>query len=163
MRLLLPKLRAGLLFAISLLPVLASCTKAPSLQQAANASARFDGRIIVYKTPECGCCRGYVDYLKKEGYKVEAINVKDLNSINNRYKIPAAMEACHTSVLGDYVVVGHVPVEAIQKLMNERPAIKGIALPGMPLDAPGMGGSGKEEFKIYALSAGEPALFIVTK
>lgn len=105
----------------------------------------------VYKTPTCGCCHVYSEYLKREGVNVETKDVADLAPIKRQYGVPAQMESCHTSIFGDYVVEGHVPLEVVDKLLAEKPDIKGIALPGMPSGSPGMPGPKVGEWTIYAL------------
>ncbi len=109
-------------------------------------------KVVVYKDSSCGCCAGYISLLEQEGYEVETIITSNMSSIKEKYKIPNNMESCHTSVFGDYVVEGHVPFEAISKLLREKPDIKGITLPGMPLGSPGMSGTKKEPFTVYALA-----------
>jgi hypothetical protein len=107
--------------------------------------------VTLYKNPECGCCDGYGDYLREHGFNVRAKATPDLSEISRKAGIPPDLEGCHTAFIGDYVVDGHVPVEAINKLLTERPAIKGITLPGMPLGSPGMAGAKTEPFTIYAI------------
>jgi hypothetical protein len=106
----------------------------------------------IYQSPSCECCIIYGKYLKKYGFSVETIFVKDLKSIKKRYKIPQGMESCHTVEIENYFVEGHVPIEAIQKLLNEKPDINGIALPGMPSGSPGMPGLKMEKFKIHQIT-----------
>lgn len=124
-------------------------------------SALFKGQAVtVYKTVTCGCCGNYVTYLERNGMEVEAVNVPSLGDIKKQYNIPADMQSCHTTVVGDYVVEGHIPVEAISKLLAEKPAIRGIAMPGMPSGSPGMPGP-KEPFLIYELTeTGKGSLFL---
>lgn len=107
--------------------------------------------VTVYQTPECDCCADYVAYLKNEGFQVEVVYVEDMDSIWTEYQISPSMRSCHTAVVNGYFVEGHMPVEELEKLLEERPAIAGIALPGMPSGAPGMPGLKTEEFKIYAI------------
>ena len=115
-----------------------------------------ENAITVFKSLTCGCCGDYVDYLKREGFKVRVENVSNMLSIKEKYKIPQDLESCHTAIVDGYFIEGHVPIEAIKKLISEKPDILGIALPGMPQGSPGMGGVKKEAFKIYGLSkAGE--------
>lgn len=113
----------------------------------------FDGEMIVYKDSSCGCCDIYGNYFKSKGNSnVEILNVGDLNSIKDKYKIPQELRTCHTVIVGDYFVEGHVPLEAIEKLLKEKPAIAGIAMPGMPSGSPGMPGNKYGDFIIYAVS-----------
>ena len=95
--------------------------------------------ITVYKTPNCGCCVKWVEYLRKEGFEVKAVNRDDLAPIKQRAGVPSAMSACHTALVDGYVVEGHVPAQAIRKLLQERPNTLGLAVPGMPANSPGMG------------------------
>ena len=95
--------------------------------------------ITVYKTPTCGCCVKWVEYLQSEGFDVKAVNRDDLAPIKKQAGVPAAMSACHTALVDGYVIEGHVPAQAIRKLLQERPETRGIAVPGMPANSPGMG------------------------
>ncbi len=83
-----------------------------------------------------------------------------MSSIKEKYQIPQNMESCHTAVIADYFVEGHVPIEAIEELLKEKLDIDGIALPGMPSGSPGMPGQKIEAFKIYALSDGMASEFM---
>lgn len=110
-------------------------------------------KVILFKSMQCGCCGVYADYLKsKIGDRLTINQVSDTNAIKDKYNIPQDMRSCHTSIIGNYIVEGHVPIEAIDKLLAEKPDIKGIALPGMPSGAPGMPGSKTGDFVIYALN-----------
>ncbi len=84
-----------------------------------------------------------------------------MSSIKKKYQIPQNMESCHTGVIEGYFVEGHVPVEAIEELLAEKPDISGIALPGMPPGSPGMPDQKTEAFKIYALSDGTASEFMI--
>jgi hypothetical protein len=123
-------------------------------------SSSSEVQITVFQSPQCGCCGEYKAYLQEEGFQVEARHLEDMASLKRDHQVPQEMWSCHTSIVGGYFVEGHVPVEAIEKLLRERPAIRGIALPGMPSGSPGMGGAKEEPFKIYALSDGPPSLFM---
>jgi hypothetical protein len=117
--------------------------------------------VRLYKNPECGCCDGYADYLRHNGFAVTAKATHDLAEISRKAGIPAELQGCHTSFIGDYVVDGHVPVEAIKKLLAEHPPIKGITLPGMPLGSPGMTGAKAEPFTIFSIGKdGKPSVFM---
>ena len=109
-------------------------------------------KVIVYKSSSCGCCANYISLLEQEGYKVETIITSNMSNIKEKYNIPDNMKSCHTSVFGDYVVEGHVPFAAINKLLREEPDIRGIALAGMPLGSPGMSGIKRGTFDVYALT-----------
>ncbi len=94
--------------------------------------------ITVYKSPTCGCCVGWVDYLRDNGFDVKTHDIPDLHDIKQEYGITPELQSCHTAVIGDYVIEGHVPVSDIQRLMDERPDIVGLSAPGMPSLSPGM-------------------------
>ena len=98
------------------------------------------GTITVWKSPTCSCCGGWVAYMRGKGYEVSVNLVADPDRIKADFGIPASLYSCHTAKIDDYLVEGHVPEGAIAKLLVERPSLKGIALPGMPEGAPGMGG-----------------------
>ncbi|MEK7481448.1 MAG: DUF411 domain-containing protein [Patescibacteria group bacterium] len=117
--------------------------------------------VIVYKSPTCGCCQNYASYLRRAGLNVTVKETLDMNAIKEQYKIPAGLSSCHTTVLGEYVIEGHIPVEAIAKLVKERPALSGIALPGMPVGSPGMPGPKTGSWDIFGLTAsGESDVFM---
>ena len=117
-------------------------------------------KMTVHKSPTCGCCGNYVSYLKREGYDVEVINHENMDPIKDQYGIPSGLGSCHTTVIGDYVSEGHVPIESIEKMMDEQPFIAGITMPGMPAGSPGMGGSKNKPFTIYGFTeAGEISPF----
>src|SRR5262245_10765894 len=107
--------------------------------------------VILYKSPDCGCCEGYVEYLRRNGFAITVKETRDLAEISRKAGIPAELQGCPTSFIAGYVVDGHGPVEAINKLLAERPEIKGIVLPGMPLGSPGMSGAKAEPFTIVAI------------
>lgn len=119
-------------------------------------------KITVFYSPTCDCCGNYVAYLKRKGYDVEAMRQTDLSGIKADYGIPFNLESCHTSVVGEYVVEGHIPVEVIQKLVEEKPDIAGIALAGMPSGSPGMASSKLAPFKIHAITpdGGDGGIFL---
>jgi hypothetical protein len=96
--------------------------------------------ITVYKDKNCGCCGAWVDYMREAGFKVKAVNLEDMAGVKKRLGIPDSMGSCHTAVLdkSGQLIEGHVPVAAVQKLIA-RPTVRGVAVPGMPANSPGMG------------------------
>jgi hypothetical protein len=116
---------------------------------------------ILYKNPQCSCCESYADYLRANGFDVEVKPTNDLAQISLKAGVPPQLEGCHTMFVEGYVVDGHVPADVIRKLLSEKPAIAGITLPGMPLGSPGMYGTKKETFTIYAVTKGgkEPTVY----
>jgi len=135
-----------MVIAIIALLILSGCGK--NGKTTANAGEK----VTVYKSNTCGCCSLYVDYLKGKGkMNVEVVNLDDVSSIKSQYNIPSMLQSCHTTVIGNYFIEGHIPLEAIQKLMAEKPDILGIAMPGMPSGSPGMPGSKTGDFLIYSV------------
>ena len=120
----------------------------------------FKQNVEVFKTPSCGCCYGYVLFLEEEKFKVKQTDMRSLHSIKQKYNIPVEMQSCHTTILGKYFIEGHVPIEAINKLLKEKPDIDGIALPGMPIGTPGMPGDKDEPYVIYQLIDGKSSVFM---
>ena len=116
--------------------------------------------VEVFKTSSCGCCYGYVLFLEEEKFKVKKTDMRSLHSIKKKYNIPLEMQSCHTTILGRYFIEGHVPIEAINKLLKEQPDIDGIALPGMPIGTPGMPGEKEEPYVIYQLVDGKSSVFM---
>ena len=116
--------------------------------------------VEVFKTPSCGCCYGYVLFLEKEKFKVKQTDMRSLHTIKQKYKIPVEMQSCHTTIMGKYFIEGHVPFEAVDKLLKEQPDIDGIALPGMPIGTPGMPGDKDEPYVIYQLKDGKSSVFM---
>ena len=117
--------------------------------------------ITLYKSPNCGCCSGYAKALEEAGFAVTIEETNELDSIKQANNIPADVAACHTSVIGEYVIEGHVPLEAVEKLLAEQPDIAGIGLPGMPSGTPGMPGPKVAPYDVYQLSStGEMSPYI---
>ena len=126
-----------------------------------DALANINNKQIVevFKTPSCGCCYGYVLFLE-EKFKVKQTDMRSLHTIKQKYNIPVEMQSCHTTIMGKYFIEGHVPFEAVEKLLKEQPDIDGIALPGMPIGTPGMPGDKDEPYVIYQLKDGKSSVFM---
>ncbi|MCV0425219.1 MAG: DUF411 domain-containing protein [Roseibium sp.] len=145
-----------------LFPLIGLLTNLPS------ASADEAKTITVYKTPWCGCCEAWSDAMKAAGFHVVTENMEDLTAIKKQAGVPEDLQACHTAVVGGdrkYVVEGHVPLEAISKMMTERPDIRGLAVPGMPQGSLGMGYDPSAVYTVFAIgmSPGEtPEPYLTT-
>ena len=116
--------------------------------------------VEVFKTPSCGCCYGYVLFLEEEKFNVKQTDMRSLHTIKQKYNIPVEMQSCHTTIMGKYFIEGHVPLQAVNKLLKEQPDIDGIALPGMPIGTPGMPGDKDEPYVIYQLKDGKSSVFM---
>ena len=129
--------------------------------KAAEENKRYNKyNVEVFKTPSCGCCYGYVLFLEEEKFKVKQTDMRSLHTIKQKYNIPVEMQSCHTTIMGKYFIEGHVPFEAVDKLLREQPDIDGIALPGMPIGTPGMPGDKDEPYVIYQLKDGKSSVFM---
>jgi hypothetical protein len=125
-----------------------------------NAEPTADrGQVTLYKNPECGCCEGYADYLRHNGFKVTAVPTNDLTVMGEKYGIPDSLQPCHISLIGSYVVGGHIPIEVVNRLLSEKPQIAGITLPGMPEGTPGMPGKKHGPLQIYEIGMGPPKVY----
>jgi hypothetical protein len=131
-----------------LVPTLALSTPA-----VAGESSR---QATLYKNPQCGCCEGYANYLRENGFEVTVKPTHDLPLLHRQHGVAEPLVGCHTTLVNGYVVEGHVPIGALLRLLTERPTIKGISLPGMPAGSPGMSGEKTQPFTIYEIGEGEP-------
>lgn len=124
-------------------------------------TAQADGKreVTMYKRPYCSCCDGHADHLRANGFRVTVIQSENMSLIKKQRGVPQELEGCHTILVDGYVVEGHVPARVIDRLLRERPNIRGISLPGMPNGSPGMGGEKTEPFEIYKITEGVPQLY----
>ena len=128
-----------------------------SNSQAKQAQTKTEKKVfkaVVYKSPTCGCCKLYISYLKNQGFDIEVqeVNDNEMQAIKKKYQIAENKLSCHTTIVENYFFEGHIPVEAINKVLEEKLDTKGLALPGMPSGSPGMPGKKFGPFEIYQLS-----------
>ena len=136
-----------------------STTSAGAVARPAAAPAA-DSVLVVYKTPSCGCCKGWVSKMREAGFAVEVHDLPDLAAVKRDAGVPDELQACHTARIGGYVVEGHVPAADIRRLLAERPAVKGIATPGMPMGSPGMEGAYNDRYDVMTFGgAGKSTVF----
>jgi hypothetical protein len=102
------------------------------------ARAQAGPTIDVVKTPTCGCCNGWIAHMRQAGFVVRTRDVPDTTPFARRLGVPDDLRSCHTASVGGYAVEGHVPAADVRRLLRERPAAAGIAVPGMPMGSPGM-------------------------
>ena len=126
-----------------------------------SASHAASGDVTLYKNPQCGCCEAYADYLHENGFTVTVKPTHELVTMSREAGIPDDFQGCHLAFIDDYVVSGHVPVATVNRLLSERPDIKGVTLPGMPMGSPGMSGAKTEDFTVYAVGNGNPSIYAV--
>jgi hypothetical protein len=109
-----------------------------------GACAQELPRMVVSKDPNCGCCSGWVEHIRSAGFTVEVVETSDLNRVKARLGVPLDLASCHTAEVSGYVLEGHVPADAVKRLLVEKPRAKGLAVPGMPIGSPGMEVEGAE-------------------
>lgn len=114
---------------------LVGCT---SEGESGTAQAQDLPTATVYKSPTCDCCQKWVGHLQASGFQVETEDQNNVQSTKEELGVPDSLSSCHTAVIGDYVVEGHVPASVIKRLLEEQPQEKGLAVPGMPIGSPGM-------------------------
>ena len=117
--------------------------------------SRAELQITLYSSPYCGCCHQYIAYLEDLNVNVTHIKINNSELLKDDNNIPDDLRSCHTIFISNYIVEGHVPIEAIDQLLNETPDIDGIALPNMPSGAPGISGRKESSFDIIAFKNGE--------
>jgi hypothetical protein len=108
--------------------------------------------ITVYKSPTCGCCVKWIDHLEAGGLAVEAIDTQDMARIKTENGVSDELASCHTALVDGYVIEGHVPVEDVLRLLEERPDVAGLAVPKMPIGSPGMEGPNPEPYDVLAFT-----------
>lgn len=132
-----PRFLAPLVFAAAL----AAAPPALLAGEPANASPVARTALLpidVHRSPTCGCCMKWVAHLRDAGFDVRVHEHDDMQAIKLRMGVPETARSCHTAQVGDYFVEGHVPAGDIKRLLADKPAARGIAVPGMPLGSPGM-------------------------
>ena len=111
---------------------------AAALSLVAPAAWADNAKVVVYKSPTCGCCEKWVAHLRANGFAVQTRDTAQMSLVKDRHNLPRDMRSCHTAEIGGYVVEGHVPAADIKRLLHEQPDAEGLAVPGMPLGSPGM-------------------------
>ena len=160
------------LLLVAALAALTGCERAPetaaqTVETAAYAAQVEQGaespEVVVYKSPTCGCCSGWVDHMRENGFDVRTVDLvayNDLAAKKREQGVPNDLGSCHTATVGDYVVEGHVPAETVQRLLEERPDVHGVAVPGMPTGSPGMPGPNPQPYEVIAFdTTGERQVF----
>ena len=104
--------------------------------------------VTVYKSPTCGCCSQWIAHMEANGFEVNAHDLADLTQIKSEHGVRQELISCHTALVDGYVIEGHVPAEDIQRLLQERPDVVGLAVPGMVTGSPGMEGATSEPYNV---------------
>lgn len=101
-----------------------------------NVSA--EPEMTVYKSPTCGCCGKWITHMEENGFKVNAVDVLEMNIVKEKYGITRNLASCHTAIIDGYYIEGHVPASDVKRLLAEKTDSKGLTVPGMPVGSPGM-------------------------
>ncbi len=109
--------------------------------------------MVVYKDPGCGCCEKWVGIMKTSGFAISVENTTGMAAIKRRYGVGDQLASCHTALVGGYIIEGHVPADLIQKLLKEKPRVKGLAVPGMVVGSPGMEGPNAQKYDVVSFDA----------
>ncbi|MGE3992038.1 DUF411 domain-containing protein [Pseudorhodoplanes sp.] len=120
-------------------------------------------RIVVTKDPNCGCCVAWAEHLRENGFDVTLINNPQINRVKAKLGVPSALASCHTAETEGFVIEGHVPAEAIHRLLRERPKVRGLAVPGMPIGSPGMEVEGTPPETYSVIAFGPSGQFIFAR
>ena len=132
-----------------------------NLVEADEIQRKVGQEITVYKSPTCGCCQGWAEYLEDNGFIVETVDTSKLQEIKKKYGLTdPRLASCHTAVVDGYVVEGHVPADDIWRLLSERPEVVGITAPGMPQMSPGMRSIEPKGYDVLSVdSEGQASVF----
>ena len=137
--------------AASLLLALAACSNAA---QAAT--------YTMYRDAGCGCCLSWAGHVE-QGLEAEvaSVDTDDIAALKTARGVPQDLWSCHTMEVDGYIIEGHVPADAVAKLLRERPeGIAGLAVPGMPLGSPGMEvGDQLQPYDVIAFGPGGRSVF----
>jgi hypothetical protein len=124
--------------------------KGTPAKAAASKATAAKPHLSVYKSPTCGCCAKWVEYMEANGFTATVTNMADVTPVKVSNGLPPRLASCHTTLIAGYVIEGHVPVSDIRRLLKEKPAIAGLAAPGMPAGSPGMDVPNSPPYEIIA-------------
>lgn len=145
----------GIGVALAALGVGALLTNSPAQAGGVTGPASgADAVVTVYRSPTCGCCKAWEDHLREAGFTVESIETPAMDIVKAENGVPRPLQACHTALVDGYVVEGHVPADEIARMLRDRPDVRGLAVPGMPVGSPGMEIPGRpaQFYEVFAFS-----------
>ncbi|MGF1495507.1 MAG: DUF411 domain-containing protein [Elainellaceae cyanobacterium] len=118
-------------------------------------------QVASFRSPTCGCCVGWVEHMRANGFQVEDNVVEDIEAVKQEHNIPGDLASCHTAIVGGYVIEGHILAADVSRLLTEKPDVAGIAVPGMPIGSPGMeSGDIRQPYAVYTFTEdGTPEVF----
>lgn len=121
--------------------------------RSASAAAPEGTLVTLYKNPTCSCCADWAEHMRANGFRVDVREGGDLTAAKDRLRVPPGLASCHTAEVGGYALEGHVPADVVVRLLDERPEVAGLAVPGMPAGVPGMPGEGFGSYDVLAFEA----------
>lgn len=132
---------------------------APSAFAAEDAT-----QMVVYKDPNCGCCKLWADAMVSAGFSVEIVQERDLISVKKRLGVPLHQQGCHTTTISGIFLEGHVPLDAVRKVLASPDGIAGLVVAGMPYGSLGMGDDPSAEYDVLAVSkSGETSVYLAVR
>ncbi|UHD15972.1 DUF411 domain-containing protein [Thiocapsa bogorovii] len=114
-------------------------------------AAAAEPTISVFKSPTCGCFTRWIGHLEDNGFEVDAVDFTDLGRIKSRAGIAPEQSSCHTALLGNDVIEGHVPASDIRRLLAEQPDARDLTVPGMPPGSPGMETPNPQHYQVLPI------------
>ncbi|AFY70012.1 protein of unknown function DUF411 [Thalassoporum mexicanum PCC 7367] len=145
-------LAAGLVTTSMVLTSCASNLKPQAQTVSSTSTHSATHKLTVFRTPTCVCCGQWIDRMEAAGFQIKDEITENVEAIKQQYGVPAEMYSCHTTIAAGYVIEGHIPAEDVQRLLDEKPGIKGIVVPGMPIGSPGMeSGNRVEPYTVFTL------------
>ena len=144
---LITRLRQHLMWMIAILLL---CFGSPAAAMASTAGEE----VVVFRSAYCECCKAWESHIAEAGFVVQDHVADDMDGIKEAMGVPADSASCHTARVSGYAVEGHVPAASIQRMLKERPEIKGLAAPGMPMGSPGMEVDGMvaDPFSVFSIA-----------
>ena len=124
----------------------------PLIAWAAAAPARA-ASFTFYRGTGCECCHKWVQAMTDAGLQINLLDIADMAPVHARLNVPEALLGCHAGEIDGYAIEGHVPPLDILRLLHDRPAGRGLAVPGMPLGSPGMEMGAKEPYQVLLFQA----------
>jgi hypothetical protein len=141
------KRNSGRIIALAVASIALALTTAAARTSPSGTAAKRP-TITVYKDPGCGCCKKWIEHLVEHGYRVDAKDTPNMTEIKHTLGVPDALTACHTAVVNGYLIEGHVPASDIDRLLEQKPRVAGLAVPGMPAGSPGMEAAGTQRYQV---------------
>lgn len=138
--------------------VMGAIGAAAALAKMRPANAATHPAVTLHKDPSCTCCTAWGKHIEAAGFPVTVVETSSLKTLKAQLGVPDDLAGCHTALVEGYVLEGHVPAAALQRLLRERPAAIGLSVPGMPAGSPGMGGE-PEVYEVTLFSSGSRSSF----